>query len=97
MLSVIIPSFNEEQLIMKTAEVISGLLKGQDIEHELLFVNDGSSDKTWEEIQKAREKNESVRGISFSRNFGKEAAIFAGLGECKGDCAVVIDCDLQHS
>ena len=96
MLSVIIPSFNEEQLIMKTAEVISGLLKGQDIEHELLFVNDGSSDKTWEEIQKAREKNESVRGISFSRNFGKEAAIFAGLGECKGDCAVVIDCDLQH-
>ncbi len=96
MLSVIIPSFNEEQLIMKTAEVISGLLKGQDIGHELLFVNDGSSDKTWEEIQKAREKNESVRGISFSRNFGKEAAIFAGLGECKGDCAVVIDCDLQH-
>jgi dolichol-phosphate mannosyltransferase len=60
---------------MKTAEVISGLLKGQDIEYELLFVNDGSSDKTWEEIQKAREKNESVRGISFSRNFGKEAAI----------------------
>ena len=59
MLSVIIPSFNEEQLIMKTAEVISGLLKGQDIEHELLFVNDGSSDKTWEEIQKREERKRS--------------------------------------
>ena len=95
MLSVIIPSFNEEQLIMKTAEVISGLLKGQDIEHELLFVNDGSSDKTWEEIQKAGEKNDSVRGISFSRNFGHQLAVTAGMDEATGDALIIIDADLQ--
>lgn len=96
MLSVIIPAYNEEEIIPKTVSVIDGILVGADIEHELLFINDGSKDRTWERISEAAASNTRVRGVSFSRNFGKESAIFAGLSEAKGDCCVVIDCDLQH-
>ena len=62
----------------------------------MVFVNDGSRDQTWEMIEKAAEKNTHVTGIRFSRNFGKESAIFAGLANAEGDCIAVMDCDLQH-
>lgn len=96
MLSVVIPAFNEEQMIGRTGRVISDLLQKAEIDYELLFVNDGSTDGTWAEIRRQSASGGNVRGISFSRNFGKEAALFAGLAECRGDCAVTIDCDLQH-
>ena len=96
MLSVIIPSYNEEKMIPKTASTITEILDAAGIDHELIFVDDGSSDKTWEAINSASLNNRHVRGIHFSRNFGKEAAMFAGLENVSGDCAVVIDCDLQH-
>ena len=96
MLSVITPAYNEEAMISKTASVICSLLEKENIDFELLFVNDGSKDRTWDEICEAANKNHRVRGISFSRNFGKESAMFAGLSKAKGDCVVVIDCDLQH-
>ena len=96
MLSVIIPSYNEEKMIPKTAETISGILYTASIDHELIFVDDGSSDGTWNGICSAAKVNSHVRGLHFSRNFGKESAMFAGLENVKGDCAVVIDCDLQH-
>ena len=96
LLSVVLPAYNEESSIPRAAQVICGLLTQADIPHELLFVNDGSRDNTWEEIQKQAARCPQVRGIKFSRNFGKEAAIFAGLAQARGDCAVVLDCDLQH-
>lgn len=96
MISVIIPAYNEEAMIDKTVLVISKILKEASISCELIFVDDGSKDKTWNKIKNASIKNSDVRGIHFSRNFGKEAAIMAGLTECRGDCCVVIDCDLQH-
>lgn len=96
MISVVIPAYNEESTIAQAASVIAGILEGEKIAYELLFVDDGSADLTWKKIGEAHAANPNVRGISFSRNFGKEAAIFAGLAEAKGDCAVVIDCDLQH-
>ena len=96
MISVVIPAYNEELIIEKTAQTIENILSGNAIEHEILFVNDGSKDKTWIEISRVCEGNHNIRGISFSRNFGKESAMFAGLAEAKGDCVVVIDCDLQH-
>lgn len=96
MLSVITPAYNEELMIHKTANRISELLEKENIEYEILFVNDGSKDKTWEEVCKEGEKNPKIRGINFSKNFGKESAMFAGLAESNGDCVVVIDCDLQH-
>lgn len=96
MLSVIIPAYNEEPMIEKAAFVISGILKNADIPCELLFIDDGSKDKTWSEITAVSSVNPAVRGVHFSRNFGKEAAIMAGLTEAQGECCVVIDCDLQH-
>ena len=96
MLSVILPSYNEEKMIPIAAGTVTEILDEAGIDHELLFVDDGSRDKTWEEIEKAAALNSHVVGVHFSRNFGKEAAMFAGLEQAKGDCVVVIDCDLQH-
>lgn len=96
MISVILPSYNEEKMISVAADTICGIMKGENIDCELLFVDDGSRDKTWAEICAAAEKHPQVVGLHFSRNFGKEAAMFAGLEKAKGDCCVVIDCDLQH-
>ena len=79
MLSIVIPAYNEEKMILKTTEVVSGIMEREKIPFELVFVNDGSKDQTWEMIEKAAEKNSHVTGIRFSRNFGKESAIFAGL------------------
>ncbi len=96
MISIVIPAYNEEQMIQKTATVISKLMDEHNIKYEIVFVNDGSRDNTWEEIKKAYEFCKAIKGVNFSRNFGKEAAIFAGLEYSKGDCVVCIDCDLQH-
>ena len=96
MVSVIIPAFREEKMVERAADTIAGILRKENIPYELIFVDDGSSDSTWEKILSASEKDPCVRGIHFSRNFGKESAMFAGLEKAKGDCCVVIDCDLQH-
>lgn len=96
MLSVVIPAYQEEGLILPAAERIGQVLRDAGIPHELIFVDDGSRDSTWKEIQQAAAENGCVQGLSFSRNFGKEAAIFAGLEASVGDCCAVIDCDLQH-
>lgn len=96
MLSVIIPTYNEEAMVEKTARVIGTVLTEADIDHELIFVDDGSKDRSWEKINAAAGTRPQVRGLHFSRNFGKEAAIMAGLSNSRGSCAAVIDCDLQH-
>lgn len=96
MLSIIIPAYNEEKCISQIYAVISDLLKKNGIEGEFIFIDDGSSDNTYKEITELSEKNERITGLHFSRNFGKESAISAGLAAVNGSCAVVIDCDLQH-
>ena len=96
MLSVILPSYNEEKMIAAATERLAVVLSGAGIDYELLFVDDGSKDNTWNEILRCSEADAHVVGVHFSRNFGKESAMFAGLEQAKGDCAVVIDCDLQH-
>ena len=96
LLSIVLPAYNEEQNIPNTVKVLTGLLAGNTIDYELVFVSDGSRDATFAQIQKAAAENPKVRGAEFSRNFGKEAAIFAGLSLAAGDAVVVMDCDLQH-
>lgn len=96
LLSVVLPSYNEEQNISNTVSVLSGLLEGAGIDYELVFISDGSRDNTYQEIQKAAKENPRIKGAEFSRNFGKEASIFAGLQIALGDAVVVMDCDLQH-
>lgn len=96
LLSIVLPAYNEEQNIANTAEVLSEMLEENGIEYELVFISDGSRDGTYAEILKVSEKNPRIKGAEFSRNFGKEAGIFAGLELAAGDAVVVMDCDLQH-
>lgn len=97
LLSIIVPCYNEQENIELFYEKISSeVFVNNDIDYELLFVDDGSKDNTYQEIKKVCVKDKKVNGIFLSKNFGKEAAIFAGLNECKGDACVVIDSDLQH-
>lgn len=96
MLSVVIPAFNEQEMVPAAAGQIDGILSRAGIPHELIFIDDGSRDATWAEIRAESERRDTVRGVHFSRNFRKEAAIFAGLQAADGDCVAVIDCDLQH-
>lgn len=95
LLSVVIPAYNEEQNIALAVAGLSEVLETANIPYELIFVDDGSKDHTYALICEEARCNPAVRGVSFSRNFGKEAAIFAGLSETKGDACVVTDCDLQ--
>ena len=96
MLSVVIPAYNEEKMIGKAADAIEEPLIREGIAYELLFIDDGSTDGTWKRIHGRAKEDDKIRGIRFSKNFGKESAIFAGLAYAEGDCVVVIDCDLQH-
>lgn len=96
MLSIVIPSYNEGDNIPNTSKVIGSLLEENKIEYEIIFVDDGSTDSTWSEITRLHSLDERIRGVRFSRNFGKESGILAGLEAVKGDAAVVMDCDLQH-
>ena len=83
-LSIVLPSYNEEQMIEKTTETISDIMERERIPYELIFVNDGSKDGTWDKILEQKEKNTHVKGVCFSRNFGKESAISAGLDQAAG-------------
>lgn len=95
-LSIVLPAYNEEPMIEKTCTTLSGILEQAGINYELVFVDDGSSDRTWNEIEKNARKNNRIKGVHFSRNFGKEAAIYAGLAQAGGNAVAVMDCDLQH-
>ena len=100
LLSVIVPCYNEQEAIPFFYEAVSKTaseMKGtwSDIEFEFLFIDDGSKDGTLQVVESLREKDERVRFVSFSRNFGKEAALYAGLKNAKGDYAVTMDADMQ--
>ncbi len=99
MLSIIVPAYNEENVIdlfYKTTSKVLNNLKTITNNYEIIFIDDGSTDNTWPKINNLTIQNPNVHGIKFSRNFGKEAAIFAGLQKSNGDCAIIMDCDLQH-
>lgn len=98
MLSIILPVYNEENNIKRAYQAIKDVLLPKAIDFELVFVNDGSRDGSFEVIRELAEKvsDAKIIGLSFSRNFGKEAAIFAGLSHATGDVCAVMDCDLQH-
>lgn len=96
MLSIILPAYNEEKNIFKIINALDDLMNKEIISYEIIVVDDGSSDGTWDIISSMHKQNKNLHGVKFSRNFGKEAAILAGLTHSKGECCVVMDCDLQH-
>ncbi len=98
LLSAIVPCYNEEENVPFFYEEFTkneAFFKEKEIEWELIYVDDGSKDGTAAEVKKLHEKDERVHLLSFSRNFGKEAAIYAGLNRAKGDYVVIMDSDLQ--
>lgn len=96
LLSIVLPAYNEEQNIPNTVKVLTALMEENGISYELIFISDGSRDETFARIQEAAAENPRIRGAEFSRNFGKEPAIFAGLEMAAGNAVIVMDCDLQH-
>ena len=80
-LSVVLPAYNEEQMLAKTCRTLKKILDLAEINYELVIVDDGSTDQTWKIIEETAEKDRNVTGVHFSRNFGKEAAIVAGLAD----------------
>ena len=97
LLSIVLPAYNEVDMI-KTAYVeICQVLDNMSVNYEFIFVDDGSTDGTYDEVKNLHDEGHTeIHCVSFSRNFGKESAIFAGLREVKGNCCIVMDCDLQH-
>lgn len=94
--SVVIPMYNEEEVANKSYTKIKDILENlKQYEYEIIFVNDGSKDSTLSILQKIAKENEKVKVLSFSRNFGHQAAVTAGIKEVAGDAIVIIDADLQ--
>lgn len=93
MISVVIPVYNEEKGIVHN---INERIKYLPDDYEVVLVDDGSKDSSWQEITKLFNENPRVVGVRFSRNFGKEAAVMAGVSTAKGDAVIVMDSDLQH-
>ncbi len=95
LLSVIIPCYNEELVIQETYNRLSEVMKKTEMDYELIFVNDGSRDRTFSILRQLSQKDQFVKIISFSRNFGHQCAVTAGINNCNGNLAAIIDADLQ--
>ena len=100
LITIIVPCYNEQETIPYFLDamnkVYNSMKQKYDIDMEYLFVDDGSKDKTLEVLKECSKKDPNVSYLSFSRNFGKEGAVFAGITQAEGDCIAVMDCDLQH-
>lgn len=96
-LSIVVPCYNESSGIEEFHKQVTDVLKKEKITYEIIFVDDGSLDDTFKKIEDASNLDKNVKGISFSRNFGKESAMLAGLEHASGEYVAIMDSDLQHS
>ncbi|MCX7172122.1 MAG: glycosyltransferase family 2 protein [Proteobacteria bacterium] len=95
-LSVVVPAFNEAEGIGAFLERLADILRGCCSAFEIWVIDDGSRDATWEQLRAAQQHLPELRGVRFTRNFGKEAAILAGLRQARGRAVIVMDADGQH-
>ena len=96
-LSIIIPVYNEEESVTELAGWIETVCSKAGLSFEILFIDDGSSDSSWQKIEQITKKNDSVKGVSFRRNYGKAAALHTGFQKASGDVIITMDSDLQDS
>lgn len=96
-ISVIVPLFNEEESLTELHDWIARVMKENGFTYELLFIDDGSTDSSWQVIEKLAGINPDVKGIRFVRNYGKTAALQTGFGACRGEVVITMDADLQDS
>ena len=94
--SIIVSVFNEEAILERFHQELSAAIAQIDADFELLFVNDGSRDNSRHVLKQLMDKDSRIKVIHFSRNFGHEAAMLAGLDHCQGEAAICMDSDLQH-
>ena len=96
-ISVIIPLFNEEESLPELYAWIERVMKAHGYSFEVIFVNDGSTDTSWEVIERLATESENVKGIKFRRNYGKSPALYCGFEQAQGDVVITMDADLQDS
>ncbi|MDR2511780.1 MAG: glycosyltransferase family 2 protein [Bacteroidales bacterium] len=96
-ISVVIPAYNEEESLPELCDWIVRVMNANKFSYEIIFVNDGSTDNTWDVIEYLHKANENVHGLKFMRNYGKAAALNEGFGKVKGDVVITLDADLQDS
>lgn len=96
-LSLVIPCYNEEESLQDLLQWIEKVMLASNFSYELIFVDDGSKDKTWNEIERLAKLNSNVKGIKFQRNYGKAAALQKGFEAAQGDVVITLDADLQDS
>jgi len=96
-ISVVIPVYNEEESIPELTEWIIRVMQANGYSFEILYVDDGSKDSSWNIIEQQSKKNTSVKGIRMRRNYGKSAALHEGFSASKGDVVITMDSDLQDS
>lgn len=96
-LSVIVPVFNEEESLPELCEWISRVMNENAFSYEVILVDDGSTDRSWEIIESLHERYVTIKGIRFQRNYGKSAALNEGFRSCSGDVVITLDADLQDS
>ncbi|MDC0092623.1 glycosyltransferase family 2 protein, partial [bacterium] len=96
-ISVVIPLLNEQDSIEELNDWIVSVMQSNHLSYEILFIDDGSSDKSWDVIKNLRAKNSRVIGLKFSKNFGKSQALHAGFSRAKGAVVITMDADLQDS
>ena len=96
-ISVVIPLYNEEESLPEFYTWIERVMKANKFSFEVIFVNDGSTDRSWKVIEGLSEKHENVKGIKFRRNYGKSPALYCGFKEAQGDVVITMDADLQDS
>ncbi len=96
-ISIIVPLFNEDESIGELTEWIERTLQPYDYSYEIIFVDDGSTDRSWDIIQELHQRHPEVEGIRFRRNYGKSAALHTGFQQAKGDVVITMDADLQDS
>ena len=96
-ISVIVPLYNEEESLPELYAWIERVMKGNNYSFEVIFVNDGSTDTSWEVIERLAQGSEHVKGIKFRRNYGKSPALYCGFEQAKGDVVITMDADLQDS
>ena len=95
-LSVVIPAYNEQGNLERLYQELMSVLDSLDMDWEMVFVDDGSHDETWSQVQSLHHRDQRVRGIRLSRNFGHQNALIAGLTNASGDAVISMDADLQH-
>ncbi len=96
-ISIIVPLYNEEESLPKLFEWIERVMNENNFSYEVVFVNDGSTDSSWEVVENLRKRSSNVRGLKFRNNYGKSPALYCGFKAAKGDVVITMDADLQDS